>query len=44
MFEKALSLARSETDLSHTLSLLIAAQTQIKVGKNLGVSPMMPFQ
>ncbi|EDV26147.1 uncharacterized protein TRIADDRAFT_24576 [Trichoplax adhaerens] len=43
LFEKALNLARAESDLSHTLSLLIAAQTQIKVGKNLGVSPMMPF-
>lgn len=37
MFQKAISLSKSESEMAHLFSLLDAAQVQMKVAKKLGI-------
>ena len=37
MFEKAISLSKSESEMAHLYSLMDAAQIQMKVAKKLGI-------
>lgn len=37
MFEKAIALSKSESEMAHLYSLLDAAQVQMKVAKKLGI-------
>ena len=37
MFEKAIALSKSESEMSHLFSLLDAAQVQMKVAQKLGI-------
>lgn len=38
MFEKAIQLSKSESEMAHLYSLLDAAQVQMKVAQKLGIS------